>query len=186
MQTTKDLESVLLQPGEAILWRGAPFGGIRLTVFDFFAIPFGLLWVFIPFAILLLIWAGEISQVDYLTYPALILFMCGGFYYSVGRLFTEQYYRSKTRYFLTNQRVIVNKGVFRRSSTSVPLGRLIELRYVPGKNGRGTIEFGRSSIFPLPRGWPGMETFESPAFDRIEDSAHVLQLIASAQAALSH
>lgn len=102
---------------------------------------------------------------------------------AVGRFFVDIVVRRNTSYILTNRRAIVESGLFRKGMRSINLAATSEINFRPGRNGRGTIEFGSSAgpFGMLPRSWPGAGRFLAPAFDGVEDGQHVYDLILKAQ-----
>ncbi len=90
--------------------------------------------------------------------------------------------RRRTHYYLTNQRALIESGLFRPSRRSVSLAAVPEIRVRMGRKGRGSVQFGSPSVFGMmPPSWPGASQFLPPAFDDIDDAERVYGLAVSAQ-----
>lgn len=169
-------------PGERILWQGQPAQGLRFTAYDIFAIPFALFWLAIPTGglVALLLSDRPVDPVFLIVMPAFLLI---GLYMLAGRFLVDLVTRKRTRYVLTNQRAIIEGGLFRSNHRSINLVAVPELRLRRGRAGRGTIQFGTSGAFGfgIPPGWPGASQFLPPAFDGIEQAEQVYELALRAQ-----
>lgn len=168
-------------PGERILWRGEPAGGIRFVAADLFAIPFAALW-------LALVSGAFVSD----PAPAanndpagdfiLPVFIAIGVYILVGRFFVDMLIRSRSEYVLTDRRAVIESGLLFRSKRSANLAATPEIRLRGGTRGRGSVEFGSGSPFAMmPRSWPGMSRYLPPAFEMIDDAESVYTLALDAQ-----
>ena len=134
-----------LDSGEKLLWAGRPAQGMVLTPQDWYAIPFGVVWLGfavynfwptkapeplkspVPFA--LFVWAG-------------LLFIGIGIYLLIGRFFADRLYRSRLIYGITDRRAIIISGFRRRSVQSIYLSSLSALTLEERPDGSGTIYFG--------------------------------------------
>jgi hypothetical protein len=131
-----------LFPAERVLWSGAP---VRFPLFDVRDI------VFVPLGVLCGIEAAfnEIGALQVAGGGAIMvwrgLFALVGLYLVIGRVVFRQYLARSSRYTLTNRRIIVDANVLGR--------RINRFRYLSevgkpicreGRNGVGTIRFGRS------------------------------------------
>lgn len=172
----------LLALREDILWSGQPKQGITFRRSDAFAIPFSLLWF--GYAIY---WEFSVIQADHdLTIQLLgIPFVLIGLYMVVGRFFFDAKQRAKTFYAVTNQRIIIANGVYRRNAKSLDLRKLTSLSLEDGKDNEGSLSFGASSLIPsmlcslFP--WPGMDARKAPRFELIKNPKQVYDTIVAAQ-----
>jgi hypothetical protein len=170
-------------PGERVIWQGQPAQGIHFSPQDAFAVPFSLFWLFIVVAIFVVTLSGQATNVDPLTYVILPFFLLIGLYMAFGRFLFDRAARRKTRYYLTNQRALIESGLFRSSRRSVNLAAVPEIRFRSGRNGKGTVQFGTSAgpFGMMPSSWPGAAQFLPPSFDGIEGAERVYELALTAQ-----
>jgi hypothetical protein len=165
---------------EKLLWKGKPAPGLHFSPQDLFIVPFSVLW-------LGGVSAGALSvpyqaHIDPMLYVMLPVFVLIGLYVTVGRFVVDIYARRRTDYVLTDQRAIISSGLLRPSTRSVNLVAVAEIRFRPGRHGRGTVEFGSPGMFAMmPRNWPGMGQFLPAAFDGIEDALRIYDLALTAQ-----
>lgn len=129
-----------LQPGEVLLWEGAPEPGIHFQRSDRFAIPFSLLWC--GFAIF---WeASVIAAGGPLLFKIWgVPFVLMGLYITVGRFFFRARQLARTRYAVTDRRVIIQS---RRETVFLPYGQIPLLQKEVRSNGTGTIWFQRPEV----------------------------------------
>ena len=146
-----------LDSGEKLLWAGRPAQGMVLTPQDWYAIPFGVVWL--GFAVYNF-WPTKApeplkSPVPLALFVAMgLLFIGIGIYFLVGRFFADRLYRSRLSYGITDRRAIIISGLRRRSVQSIYLSSLSTLTLEECREGSGTIYFGdkppywqRSSFF---------------------------------------
>jgi hypothetical protein len=177
---TTDLEQEL-GANETLLWQGEPKQGLMLRPSDALFIPFSLLWA--GFAVF---WETGVltSGAPFFFILWGIPFLFVGAYITVGRFFVDAMVRAKTRYGVTNERILIVAGLFSRTVKSMPLHSFGEVTLQQHASGRGTITFGPSLPFATwYRGfaWPGMDRRLSPAFEHIDDAKHVYDLIRQTQ-----
>ena len=170
-----------LSASESLLWNGRPQQGLLLRPMDALFIPFSLFWA--GFA---LFWEFSVVAGGAPFFFMLwgIPFLAVGAYITVGRFFVDAYIRSKTRYGVTNERVLLVGGLFNRTVKTISLRTLGEISLQEHSNGYGTITFGSSLPFAAwGRGfaWPGMEQRLPPAFDHIPEAKYVYDLIRRTQ-----
>lgn len=174
--------NIPMMPGERLIWKGKPAQGFRFTPQDIFAIPFALFWLFMVLATLVFLPGEEAPGTGPIVYAILPLFVLIGLYMLIGRFLIDRMMRRRTSYFLTNQRAVIESGLFGSTRRSVNLAAVAEVRFRQGRRGKGTLQFGGSGPFGMmPTGWPGASQFLPPAFDGIEDAARVYDLVISAQ-----
>lgn len=127
----------LLQ-NEQVKWDGQPYSGLLLRPIDVALIPFSLFWA--GFAVFWNwgVWNSE-APISFRLFglPFLII----GFYVVFGRFFADIFLRRKTRYFVTNRRILLTKSVG-RSVKSLDIKRLPGLELDERSDGSGTIRFG--------------------------------------------
>jgi len=180
-----------LGPKEQFLWAGVPRKGFALRKSDAMMIPFSIMWG--GFAIF---WEVGVLRTSNELFMKLwgIPFVVIGLYMMVGRFFVDIWWRDRTYFGLTNERVIiVIKGLFGKEVRSLDLRTLHEMTIDEQNNGNGTITFGVSAP-------PVRETHRSfrlsslsqadknenseqyyPAFEIIADAKSVYNLIRQAQ-----
>lgn len=164
--------------GEKLLWSGQPWQGLfLLRGIDFLLVPFSLLW------------AGFMVFWNYMAWTALAgpapaafqvvgLILLGiGFFFVIGRFFVDAWLRARTRYAVTNQRVLIERPF--RSIRSFDITRLPMLELSERGDGSGNIRFDNRSWF---RGnnigvWIA-STDAIPRFLRIDNVRNVYELIA--------
>jgi len=168
-----------LESGEKLLWTGQPRRGLMLRGADVIAIPFSLLWC--GFAIF---WEAMVFTQGAPFFFRLwgVPFVLVGLYIVFGRFIVDAKTRARTVYAVTDRRVLIVSGLFRKNVQSLYLRSLPEMNFSEGQAGRGTITFGRTG-FPqnmMIRGWPGTGTSLPPAFEGIERAAQVLDIVRKA------
>lgn len=121
----------LLQPGERLLWQGCPDPGVVFARQDLFLIPFSVLWC--AFAAL---W--EASAVAARTWVGALFgapLVAFGLYLVAGRFLYKWRDRRRTRYAVTDQRVLVLR-LRRRQVLHAPVGGpMAVLRRRDGRHG---------------------------------------------------
>ena len=114
-----------------------------------------------------------------------IPFVLIGLYLIFGRFLVEVWQRAKTYYGVTNERVLIVSGFFKRNVKSLSLRNLSDLSLSEGSNGEGTISFGGGGPFSSTFGgfsaWPGMPPYMGPRFELIADARSVYETIRGAQ-----
>lgn len=172
-----------LGPGERVIWQGQPAQGFRFAPQDIFAVPFAAFWLLVILIIFGLIISGEATSVDPVVYIILPVFISVGLYMLAGRFIVDMIARRRTRYYLTNQRALIESGLFRPALSSVSLAAVSEIKFRGGRQGRGTLQYGAAqSIFEMmPSSWPGARQFLPPTFENVDEGQKVFQLALSAQ-----
>ena len=180
-----------LDAGEKLLWSGRPAQGIVFRSSDIFLIPFSILWggfaIFWEVMALTAIGRSEPQAPDMVRYvfPLFGLpFVAIGLYIMAGRFFVDRAQRRKTLYGITDRRVIIRSGLFRRTTKSLNLRTLSDVTLSESSDRRGTITLGPTAgIYSWFQGtsWPGMGAQVAPSLDTIEDAKNVYDILRRAQ-----
>ena len=117
-----------LNPGEELLWAGQPQTGIKFRKSDILFIPFSILWTAFFAA---LVWLLHVHTV----FPFFIV----GLYMMFGRFIVDARYRTRVHYGLTDNRIIILSGYFKRKIENVLLKDLGEITISAKSDGSGTI-----------------------------------------------
>jgi len=145
----------MLDPGERLLWSGAPKQGVRLRASDLFLIPFSLF--FLGFA---LVWeffalgifnnSGQQSapppgfDLFAIIFPLFgVPFILVGLYMLVGRFFVDAHKRSRIAYAVTEKRLIFKTG---SRSRTIGLDAAEDMTVTEKPDGSGTIVFGSAQL----------------------------------------
>jgi hypothetical protein len=182
-----------LSPGEQFVWSGQPRGGVRLRAADWFLIPFSIFWC--GFAIF---WeVGALMVTAHAPDPFAVIFplfgvpfVVIGLYLVFGRFLVDARIRGRTFYGITNERIVIVRGLFARRTKSLNLRTLSDISLSERSDRSGTITFGPCypfgywSFFGMwPGMWPGAGQYCPPAFDMIDDAKKVYDLVRQAQRA---
>ena len=177
-----------LLTGERILWTGQPNPRIIFAPYDFFMVPFSLLWG--GFA---LFWeAGVLGLIPGamknggnapFIFPLFgSVFVAVGLYFIIGRFFYKVWNKKRTWYALTNHRAIIISSGRSKNVQTANLDSLAGINKTEGTNGHGSILFG-SIGFPMSAYQnTGMDFFTAryaqavPAFFDIADVNDVYRL----------
>jgi len=133
---------------EYILWQGRPEKGHIFTRYDFYMVPFSLLWGgFAIFWELSVIASGAPFFFKLWGIP----FVLVGLYLIAGRFFVQQYMRKRTVYVITDKRVLQIRG---GKMASLDRRTLPEIQLSVNRDGSGTIVFGNGyGLGPWARTW---------------------------------
>jgi hypothetical protein len=169
-----------LRPGERLLWEGRP---------DIWAYSMRGAWYLIPFSLL---WGGFAIfwEVGVITSGAPIFFWLWGIpfvviglYMIFGRLVVARREAGNTMYAITDRRVLIVAGAFRRTFLQLDLRDLPASQLEERAGGLGTITLGPTvGFFRMPPGWPlgGMYP-QPPAFAAIPNAAGVFETLQEAK-----
>lgn len=117
-----------LEPNEELIWAGQPQTGIKFRKSDILFIPFSILWT-IYFAVTAWI---------YHVYTTVAFFLVG-LYMMIGRFIVDAKYRTRVYYGLTDTRVIILRGYFKRKVDSVFLKEIGDITISIRTDGSGII-----------------------------------------------
>ena len=175
---TEELEafSGRLLPGERIAWSGRPATGLRFAPTDVFLVPFTVIWCgFAVFWTISAVRAG--AGMIFILYG--LMFVTFGLAIMVGRFFLDAWLRARTRYALTDRRVLINRSGPLKDFTAVSLDRLPDARLIEFKNNRGSIRFGHSAGVSSGRSFaawvPALDP--TPQFVAVPDARHVFDIV---------
>lgn len=123
-----------LNSHERLLWAEQPKKGIVFSSSDIDGIPFSLVWC--GFSIFWVIFAAQFS----LWFAMFgIPFVLIGLMLVFGRFIVDAQLRKNTIYGITNNRVIIKSGIFKKTIKSLPILSLTVIEYKEKKDGSGTI-----------------------------------------------
>jgi hypothetical protein len=180
-RTTVIATTFPLNRGERQLWAGVPRQGIWLRQRDFLLVPFSLMWG--GFAIN---WEMTVlrdgAPADFALFG--IPFVATGLYLIAGRFFFDAYRRSRIRYGITNERVLIESGVISSSLLSLDLASLHDLNVEERPDGTGTILFGSAADAGNNRFNSWSNAPQVPAFEGVCGAREVFQMIRDAKAAI--
>lgn len=165
---------------ERILWSGQPGQGVRFTARDWLAIPFSLLWG--GFAVF---WEATVLRTPAPFFFKLwgVPFVLAGLYLIFGRFFVDARMRAKTRYAVTDRRILIVRSDPFGKMTSLSLDRLPDMQMSERPDGSGTIRFGAAAPY-WANGWaiwtPALDP--TPQFIAIDDAQRVFDQIQRASA----
>jgi hypothetical protein len=181
--TPDNLFRLHLFPGERLLWSGQPKQGLVLSGRDALLIPFSLLWG--GFAIFwnVSVWTfpNTGQSIDWFMPLWGVPFLVAGFYLIFGRFIHDAAVRKRMFYGVTDQRILVLRGLSSAKLRSLDIHRLPKLELSEHRDGTGTIEFdGDSSFFGSGRNGFGYWTpalSNATQFFRIDNPRKVYELI---------
>lgn len=165
-----------LLSGERILWEGRPALGLLFTRRDGLLIPFSLF--FLGFSIFWTTIAATGAPDFFVLFGS--LFVATGLYFTVGRFLLDAWLRGRTRYAVTDRRVLVARTGPLGQFIAVDRTKLPAIDLSEHADGRGTIRFGP----PAPMfqsnnsfaGWtPALDAV--PQFLAIERARYVFDLV---------
>jgi len=166
---------------ERLIWSGRPRSGIILRAYDAFLIPFSLMWG--GFAIF---WEASVIAGGAPFFFMLwgIPFVLVGLYLIFGRFFVDAHQRNRTHYGITNERIIIISGLFRRSVKSLNIETLTDVSMSEKSDGSGTITLGPNH--PMygwfgGSNWPGAGQYCAPSLELIDGARNVYETIREAQ-----
>ena len=169
-----------LDPNEKLVWAGQPRKGIVFRTADIFVIPFSLLWC--GFAIF---WFKTALNSGAPIFFAMfgIPFVIIGLIFVFGRFIIDAKHRDSTYYGITEDRIIIKSGLFKKTIKSLNIRTLSDIEYTERSDGSGTINIGPRNPFQI-RGtgmnwWAGRQS--GPSLDLIQDVRKVYSKIIEIQ-----
>ena len=162
-----------LQPGEYVLWEGAPKKGMRLQKSDAFLLPFSLFWLgFALFWEYMAIAGGAPIFMALFGLPFVLI----GVYLLFGRFITRARNLSSTHYVVTDQRLLF---LYRKNTQFLLYQNIETLEKEQSKDGKGTIYFfPRNFYYNRAASYRGnTNPLQGRAFEDIEDVERVYRLI---------
>ena len=168
-----------LSSSERLLWSGQPRQGLMFRPADALMIPFSILWC--GFAIFWEFGASRSDQQSWFFTLWGIPFVLVGLYMVFGRFFADARERQNTLYAITNERVMIIGGLFKRVVRSFSLRTLPEISLTEQDDGRGTITLGPGSSWYASAGWSSTRQQASPALEGIQNVRAVYETLRQAQ-----
>lgn len=176
----------LLDPGETLLWTGAPANGLRFTprsllisLGSLFLLGFAVLWTALAGVG---VWSGDwreesgFLRVFAIAFPLFGLpFIAAGLYGVIGHYITDAHNRARTRYALTDRRALIAVNGRQRMLRSWPILRDTVVDFHPGPE--ASIRFATEVHVDS----EGDKTHTRIGFDRIPDGEAVMRLIRQIQ-----
>lgn len=167
-----------LLPGERIVWSGRPSTAVLFTPGDATAIPFSLLWAGFALFWNMMVWPTDAPLLFKLFG---LPFLAAGAHMTVGRFLIDKHRRRTTRYYVTNQRILIvqRDGA---SAKSLDIQRLPSIQLEEEASGRGTISFSTGNPATNWSYWNGFGPMSpmsdpSPRFVGIDRVRDVYQII---------
>lgn len=171
------LDSVLL-PNEHVIWTGAPDARRLFTRADVFLVPFSLLWG--GFAVFWFFGALDQGGLGFALFG--LPFVAVGLYFIVGRFLYKRRKARRTRYVLTDRRVIeVSTGPRTRIRAEF-IDRVPAINHDLRNEGSGTIRFGNWNWASSVYGNTGLDFFAG----MYGDSGLTFYDVADARAVVEH
>jgi hypothetical protein len=177
-----DIENELrpnLSSNEKLIWTGKPKRGIAFRSSDILLIPFSLFWFgFFIFHEAKVITSGAPFFVALWGIPFILI----GLYLTIGRFFFDAKKRANTIYGITNDRIIIKTGIFRREIKSLNIKTLFDVTIHQKSDNSGTITLGSTDFRDaITQGleWPGSK--QPPRLEFIEDVKNVYDIIIDLQ-----
>lgn len=171
-----------IDANEKLIWIGEPKRGILFRSADIFLIPFSLVWC--GFAIFWFYSALNMGA-PFLFAMFGVPFVIIGLIFAFGRFIIDAKQRANTVYGLTEDRIIIKSGVFKKTIQSLNIRTLSNIEYTEKSDKSGTINFGpKNPMMMWGNGmnwWPGVKA--SPSFDLIQDVRQVYNKIIEIQKA---
>lgn len=167
-----------LRPNEKLLWSGHSVAAMELHTADLYIIPLGILLLSYP-----VFWMWRVHNISLSATILGIPFLLIGLYLTAGRFFYSAQQRAHTTYAITDERVIIRSGIFRKRVTSLNLRALPALSLSEKADETGTIFLGitpsrRTELANLY--WPGLPL--PPQLTHIQAARQVYNLLLQLQA----
>jgi hypothetical protein len=181
-----------LDPGERLLWTGAPAIGLRFTprgiatsLGSLFLLGFALFWTF---GAGMGLWSGEWREADgfmrlfMIVFPLFGLpFIAAGLYGVIGHYFADARKRARTRYALTTRRALIAENGKERMLRSWPILPDTVVDFLPGPEARNEASIRFATEVQVDS--EGDKTHTRTGFELIPDGDTVMRLIRQIQTA---
>lgn len=173
-----------LNVSEKLLWSDRPLVKISFTSKDLFIIPMAI--IFIPLFSFVFFSFLNAPNLNWSLVPVIFIFLLvlfGFLYMTIGKKLEDLYYKSNTKYIITNKRVLT---IYKKLSAAVFEIDLSNIKPSLSMKDHlyGTIELGsnlsQSSLSAFEYGWPSKEVL----FKRLENvpnAAEVYKILIKAQ-----
>ncbi|WP_156340033.1 PH domain-containing protein [Sphingomonas sp. Leaf17] len=162
--------------GERLLWTGRPDGGLFLRPIEWLLIPFSLLWGGFMVFWNITAWTAD-APTEFTLFG--VPFLVVGVYVVAGRFLHDMWLRRRTRYAVTDQRILIRRQGLGGSMRSLDIRNLPMLDLRETAAGPGTIQFETESLFSGRSGFgiwtPALSA--SARFLRIADARAVYAII---------
>jgi hypothetical protein len=165
-----------------VLWEGRPNIWAYSMRGAWYLIPFSLAWgAFATFWEATAITSG--APIFFLLWG--IPFVLAGLYLIFGRILVARREAANTFYAISDSRVLIQSGAFRRTFTELDLRDLPASQLEERSDGSGTITLGPvMGLMRMPPGWPMAGLYgRPPALEAISGAARVYQTLQDAKAA---
>lgn len=160
-----------LDGGERLLWTGKPRPGLRFRWATLRSLLGSLIWAAVAVFFAINIWRGGATVSNFFVALALLGF---ALYSTVGRVALDGWLRSRTRYAVTDRRVLIIQGVNQPTIQSIELSATSPISCDLRGDGSGSITFVTTQ--PATTGRRSRRA-PPPAFDDIPDAQQVYALI---------
>jgi hypothetical protein len=168
-----------LLDGEEILWMGQPESWMLFSKHDLYLIPFSLFWCAIAFSFL------RVGVFSLFALPHMLM----GAYLLIGRFFYKFWRKTNTYYAVTNQRILIQSGLFGNKLETLAIANLPSVNRSGWLGGIGNVTF---DLTPRKSWWmrgqvdysnTGLEFFggDVTGFYDIREAIEVHQLISQLQ-----
>jgi hypothetical protein len=172
-----DVEHVVrraLQPGEQLRWSGRPGQGLRLRRADRWVIPFTIGWS--GFALYAILsdphWAER-----WFSLIHGILLLAVGVFAAILRIPLDAWRRASAAYAITDRRILIIDGVFRRTTKSLPFVGLPDITLTERRFGEGDVVFDEGDMNHVAAGGVVSKGRSVPdAFEFLPSARHVYEI----------
>lgn len=162
-----------LDSGERLLWTGKPRPGLRLSGPGVGNLLGSVIWAAVAVYFAVSIWRGGVSVSNFVAAVALVGY---ALYSTVGRIALDAWLRSRTRYAVTDHRVLIIQGGNQPTIQSIDLTATTQVTPDLRGDGSGSLTFGEGQL--VASGRRGRTRRQPPpAFDDIPDAQQAYDLI---------
>lgn len=162
-----------LDGGERLLWTGKPRPGLRFRWATLRSLLGSLIWAAVAVFFAINIWRGGATVSNFFVALGLIGF---ALYSTVGRIALEAWLRLRTRYAVTDRRVLIIQGVNQPTIQSIDLTPTTQVTSDLRGDGSGSLSFGEGQLVATGRRGR-TRRLPPPAFDDIPDAQQAYALI---------